>query len=534
VYSDVHSLQQVQPEGGVESYLKAFCSSVVHRQLRELLYVAAAGMNMAPSQVPHSFEPDRLISLAETAIKKRRMREHRYYVRLLELTGRAVALSGDEGRAIEIFNRGRALKEVGAESRFRYFTAFYIHLRSGARDAALEGITQALDAGDLSRRLKTEAMLAQGRVSRQLQNLSGAEAAYRRVLDVGIRRYRPLAVLYLSHIRNLQGRYKEAMKLNRDAYVSFKRAGEASAIRLTDGDLALIYLAMGDNDKARLLLESVIERQTDLLDISSAGGDCQNLGIACARQGDYASACDAYAKALHFHAATGQRHQVAATYQCMGVAFKNSGQLGNAFAALDRAISIAQEMGAPEIEFRSRSVLIGAIRRDPKRLQMLSAQVARCQQLIAEKSMLLSKEALSEYSRRIGDLYIAARAADGETFSERPAETASQADQVSLEVLTTGVEAEWHKALLTSQMGEGVSGNFAPGPEELCEFLLLFTGDYFRFNHYAREFSLSVHRAKPHLRELREKKIIELNGTRKAAKYALSYHRGQKEGIALV
>ena len=61
--------------------------------------------------------------------------------------------------------------------------------------------------------------------------------------------------------------------------------------------------------------------------------------------------------------------------------------------------------------------------------------------------------------------------------------------------------------------------------EKVASFLMLFAGEWFRNGDYAREFALSPNVSKRHLKSLCLGGLLELTGTRKAAKYVLAFHR---------
>lgn len=80
-------------------------------------------------------------------------------------------------------------------------------------------------------------------------------------------------------------------------------------------------------------------------------------------------------------------------------------------------------------------------------------------------------------------------------------------------------------AKLEARLQPGLGIRHAPSPDLLGRFLMLFAGDRFKFANYANEFSLSQGRAKPHLRILCERDVIQLSGQRKASSYTLAFHR---------
>jgi tetratricopeptide (TPR) repeat protein len=339
-------------------------------------------------------------------------------------------------------------------------------------------------------------------------------------------KYRPLADYYLGILRMQQGRFDEAIEMNRRAHASFRRDRQALALRLGDGDLALIYMAQGDYRKARAILERVAREDVKILDTNAAGLTFNNLAVSCAKLRDLRGARDAYLRALGFHAAGNRRHLLAGTYANLGMTLSKLGEIEPAFAALDRAIELAEEIKSAEIGLRARTAAIEAVLRHGTRLGLIPVLTTRCDEIVRKSASEVSKDALQEYSTALAEI-VSAQVQKGlrERRAAKTETVGSRSGQSALEKLADRIDGSRYREMLADRLGEGLRRRFAPPPGELCDFLMLFTGDYLRFHDYVSEFWLTVSRGKLHLRELCDRRILDIDGNRKAAKYSLAFHR---------
>ncbi len=511
----------------METFLRAFDPNLARRQLHDTLYVLGKHLGMDPATLPHTFDTEALLSFAQSLIRRREVRDGVLFLDLLERTGVAVALCGEEDVAERLFTRGlRSAREPKEQARFHYLIAHHIHFRRGRLAEAKKRLQQALAKTETQRNLKSRALLLLGRIARQTQDAEGAEAAYRQVLNSGVLEYRPLALQYMGILSMTQDRYEDAVALNRKAHAAMKRRGLTLAMMQVDADLSAFHLARGQYRLAQSILEDVVARNVELLDLNSAGNTYNNLAMAFHKQDKDAAARDAYLQALRFQAATGRKHHMATTYRNLGITLCRLRDAETAFAAFETAIALAEEIASPEEEFRSRTEALDAILRTGIRVGCVPGFVARCDDILRTSEKGLSQHSLRAYPRVLGKLVLGRTPARLARIKARgPSRLSTPQGRASLKRLTSAIVENEFEAKLSERIGSGLPGRHGPRPEQLRAFLMLFAGDYFQFKHYAREFPLSPARVKHQLRELCRRGIIELDGTRKAAKYSLAFHR---------
>jgi tetratricopeptide (TPR) repeat protein len=385
---------------------------------------------------------------------------------------------------------------------------------------------EVIERRRIGRNLADEAYLGLARTAKQQQDLATAERVYSRLRVSGVLKYRPLAELYLGVLRKDQQRYDEAVALNRSAYAAFKAAGEELGMRLADGDLAVIEMKRGDYGKARGILEGLVDEHMKILDTNAAGLAYNNLAAACAELPDLPAARDAYLRGLSCHAAAGRKRLMAGTYSNLGTTLSKLGEIETAFAAFDRAVELAERVGSADLGLRVRRAELEAILRHRTRLARVPTLAARCDEIIKKWGHEISNEAFREYTTTLFQVLGAGMGtgsgerAAGETPAPLGREAGSRLDEL------TGETTDSHyRELLTERLGDGMHRRSAPPVSDLRDFLLLFMGDYLRFHDYVGEFFISPSRGKLQLRELCQRRILAVTGTRRAGKYSLAFHR---------
>ncbi len=487
----------------------------------------AAASDEEPLTIPHSFDTELLLEFASGLLKRRRVRGSEFYFDLIERTGIVAGLSLAWENAKGLFERGLHDAEDPVDrARFLFLTALYGHFRGGEFPQACRLLRETVTLTEGSRRLRTRALLLLGRAERQMGDFDAAEAAYDRVLHSGVLSYRPLAMNYLSNLRMHQGRHEEAIELNRESRAALEPTGETCALRQVEADLGSIHLDKGDYRLARRILEAVIAQDMALLDISGAGRAYNNLAVACVKMGDLQSAQRAYAQALRFHAAAGRNHLLSGTYRNLGICLGAQRQTEAALAAFERAIDLAQAIASSDLELKARTEALAALGKQRDRSALIPLYVARCNEILETSSERVTRTALQDFARTLGGI-----AADETPRRHppgrrgKPRRLATPEGHEALDEITGQVVEDEFGKMLSSRLQPGLSGKLGPSVEQVAGFLMLYAGEYFRFGDYAREFALATSRAKPQLRELCERRIIELTGIRKAAKYSLAFHR---------
>lgn len=508
----------------MQTFLRAFDPNLARRRLRGTLLELAAEEGTDPRRLPHTFETEALLALGQRTLRRRVVRARPDFPDIQEITGIALSVCGEEEAAAELFEQ--AIRAAGQEpeaARFRYLLAHYLHFRRGELADARRVLAEAIEEVETRRVQKSRILLLAGRVARQVGDLESAERWYAHVLESGVHRYRPLAQLYLAILRREQNRLDDAIKLNRRAHAAMRRAGEELGMLMADSDLAAFHLQGGDIHEARRLLVDVVRNHVDLLDLTAAGNASNNLAMVCERLDDREGARDAYLDSLRYHRAVGRKHLLAHTYRNLGVVLVELDQLEPALAAFERSIELATEIASAEIELRGRTETIEVLVHTGTRVDVIPRMVARCDRILATAEPGFATEGVLHYARALGRVIESGLLRRG--GGGRPGKLATAAGTQALETLTGNLDGEEFERLLRERIGPGLSGKDAPDADQLVSFLLLFAGDYFRFRDFANEFHLTTGRVKHHLKVLVERNVIELTGTKKAAKYSLSFHR---------
>lgn len=502
--------------------------NVAQRHLRERLYQAVTDLGQDPSSIPHTFEPEPLSAFAERFVSRSDVRRDPIlYLDLLERAGVAEALCG-QANGTRLLERGlEEATEPADRARFLYLMAEYAFFARGRYPNARRYLAAALPLAERFRGLKSHILLLRGRVERLLNHFEEAEETYRYILDSGVIETQPHALSYLSVLRMKQERHEEAIQLNREAHALFVASDDGFGARNTDMDLGLVYLAQGDAEAARRLFETVAARNLDVLDIRSAGRVYNNLAVACERLGDLDGAIRAANDAIHFHAASGRSALRVGSTINLAAYLSARGDAGASLAALEDAIRTAKTLENVELELRGITGAIQVIHDHRTRLEGLAPLVDRCTFLLDENGATLSKEALAEFSVAVSRAFGLSDARRSGTRADDAIRLADPPDREALRRVSPEPSEDMFESMLDRSLDGGLAGRFAPPPAHLRSFLLLYAGDTFRFRHYATEFHLTTTRAKPHLREMCDRSVIRIEGTRKAARYSLAFHRAR-------
>ncbi len=511
----------------MDDFLRAFDHNLARRNLRFRLLTLERERSRPVEALPHTFETEPLLEYAHRVLADPDVRRSEHRATLIELTGIADAVCGHDERGHELLDGARRRAEEPTErARFEYLVGHHVHFRRGDYALARRHMLEAVDRTETHRDLKSRALLVLGRVARQTDDYDSAERAYRQVLTVGVLAFRPLAMHYLSILHMHRGEHEEAIALNRRARAAMLEDGQRLGTQLADTDLAVFYMQTGRLDDALEVLEEVIAKHVELLDLNSAGQAYHNLGVVEERRKDWDRARDAYRQAARYLSATGRHGQLSVTYRNLNNVFLQQGQDALALAACERSIAYARRIDAFDAEIRARAAAMQIMADRRIGVENVAAEVARCQEILEAHASDLTREGLRRYARVVGELALMGVPLRAGVASPSPdAPLAPDSARRALEAAMGTPDENEFRDLLLSRIGAGVPGPSSPPPDEICDFLMLFAGDYFQFKHYAEEFQLTPGRVKHHLRGLVERNIIELTGTRKAAKYSLAFHR---------
>lgn len=516
--------------------LRSFDPNYARRQLRELLVELAAGSDQS-SAVPHSFDTAALLAhamevLGQPTLQKRADLHHE----LLARTGVVCALCGREEEALDLFERGlRSSRSNQRRARFQFHIGHHHYERRGQLANAREALVQAFVLSERSRRLRTETLLALGSTEARLGLHEAALKSLESALDLHVRDLEPHALMRQGIVHMDLGDHETAHRLNRKSSVRFKQHRDWLGMIVADRNLAVLLLNGGDAAGARRILEKTVTEENRVLDLQYLGRDYNNLSVAYSRLGDHAASRDALMNAIRYNAALGRKRLLAGNYHNLGIALAAIDDLPGALAAFERALDLSREVGTVDFEFQTLTDVVDTALRHQEAFEVLPGVLRRAYEILEVDAETLSGERVLEFGRvtqgLIGNPRV--RSFRSGSYGAR-LRIASREGRRDLDEMTPAPSDSDFEGILRARLGDGMRGRFVPSVDELRQFLLLFTGDYFKSGNYTGEFDLTQERAKRHLRWLCGEGIIERFGTRKASRYALSFHREDASGELVV
>jgi tetratricopeptide (TPR) repeat protein len=501
--------------------------NLARRRLRELLFQVSRSFGLELSQIPHSYDTDELLAFAQKILRRRDVKRSEYFHDLIERTGIALAVlgRGDEARAL--FERGTREPEGEADpARFLYLLARFYHQRRNDDVRARKTLTDAIERMESQRRLKARALLQLGRLERRLGDLETAEDLFGQLGSSGVFEYRPIAINSLALMRSKAGRHDEAVQLNRKAVNAVKRARDEFATRILRVDTAAILLEAGRVEEARRLMDEIANEEFVLFDLLSAGRIKNNMGVALRQSGDPRGARQAFLDAIRFHAAAGTKNVLAGSYRGLAAVLADLGDIEPALSAVARSIEIAEGVYAIDAEFKARTLAVKTMAEHRSHITAIPRQIEACSAILETRVGDVGRDSLEAFSEVMTAVALGGLMGDiARQRGRRPIRVGTSEGDSLLASLLGRLSEDEYESRLEHRLGEGLSIRHSPSPEQIRRFLYLFPGDFFRFRHYAREFLLTTSRAKTQLKELSNRRVVELSGTRKAAKYSLAFHR---------
>ena len=495
----------------MEELVRAFDRNYRRRCLKRALR-AFAGPD---ARLPHAFETDALLAAAQAHLDSKRAQRAPGYRELLEETAASVSVCRGAAEASTWIDRLPA-----AHARSALWRALFLDMRDGSFERVRTSLQQALSTVEKEKELRTQILLTLGRAARYTQDAYLAESCYLRVLDSGVRAYRPLAQQYLAVLRSIQGRSDEAISLNREAHKAAVERGDASASAQLDSDLAVFHLTTGRLREARKVLESVIAHHVEIFDLGAAGNAYNNLAMVFEKEGNLERAKEAYLQSIRCESVMGRKRSLSTTYRNLGGTLLQLDEPEAGLAAFETAIRLAVEVGNDENELRSLTEALVALRESGARRGFAPVLIGQATSLL-ERSTGLSSSSLQKYARVTSRLLLDSDAA---SRGRPPKSLATDAGRRALSQLSAPDPSMDVETRLGTAIGDGLPGGPPPSADHLCRFLLLYAGDRFQLKDYAAEFPQSEGRIKHQLRELCDRGIIRRSGTRKSARYTLSFH----------
>jgi tetratricopeptide (TPR) repeat protein len=298
-------------------------------------------------------------------------------------------------------------------------------------------------------------------------------------------------------------------------------------MKTADANLALLLLEQSDPASARDALERAIAEGVRVLDIPRLGRDYNNLAIACQRMNDLGAARDAFIEAIRYHTAGGQRGLLAGNYRNLGLCLAQLGELETGLAALEHGAELATDLGTINHEFEILADLLGVCIENRTRLDVIPQVLRRCQEIMDGASDRLSRDSLLQFGHAMQEIV-----QERQVTSLDAARTVYRVPQVSSpegrkdlgKLIPTERSCNFEE-VLRQRLGRGIPGRLVPKVDELRQFLMMFTGDFFKSANYTGEFGMTQERAKRHFRWMCSERVLERYGTRKASRYALAFHR---------
>jgi len=503
-------------------------ASRAHRDLRDFVLPLAVSNGEAPDRVPHSFEPDDLFRYTERLLARPEVtRDDDVHLELVALLGVAYAVAGDDEKAQKHLSRGlRHADSNQKRARFEYHLGLHHHFRRGELARAKEVLEEAYLHSERSRRLRGQILLALGTVDLRLHNVDSAQRSFRSALDLHIKELEPQLFLRLGITEAMQCRPDRAVDLNRKGHALFAEQRDWRGMKLADASLGEHYLDDGEFARARDTLEPVVAEGFRMLDLARLGHDYGHLSVARSELGDATGARDAILEAIRFHHSEGHRASLVGDYQNLGDCLAEIGDHDTALAALDTALVLSRQQELAHEEFQVLSRLVAICARHGVIPDVMPHVMDRCRALMHVHAELLTKESLLHFARSLQGIVGSPSLRGPRSYPPPdPLRLGTPDGHERLALLLPKPQETDFAARLRSTLDEGLPGRDVPPADELHPFLWQYKGEFFKSGNYTREFGITQERAKRHLRSMCVAGIIERQGSRKASRYALAFHR---------
>jgi len=489
--------------------LSPFDSRPARRALRKALLVATKNKDER-NRIPRSFEADALLRHAHRAIAGR----NRVSLDLLAAAGRGFGLSGKTAEGARYLREGIERSSGADRAYFHYLLGHYHHNRLGEYRAAEREELRALHIARKNSPIATMTLLALAQVQTKLESYDAASATCERLLEAAPE-FAPFVHLIQSQGAHAQGQLPVAERLNRQAHRGF--ADLDSELGVVKADLALGHIHLdNERDDAALKLFERAERELRRIgDVVHLGSTLSSKGIALRRIGRSHEAVHTFSEALRFCAEADQPTDLASAYRHLALALEESGRPGTALAVLaglsggDDAVEDFRHMStAVEIFDRNRSVAGG-----PQFLARLAVLLPKAGEFVEKEVLLAALGALGRLSSsRI------APAGDGSAARTQGAiDGPSRRDaRMYLEIPESYESVE---ALVRRRVGADLRARMAPKADDLVKFFASWAANWFRNTDYQDEFLVPQVLSKFHLRTLRFRGALELQGSKRGSKY---------------
>jgi hypothetical protein len=252
-----------------------------------------------------------------------------------------------------------------------------------------------------------------------------------------------------------------------------------------------------------------------------------NIGVVLRRSGDPQGARQAFLEAIRYHTAAGRKRLLTGSYRGLAVVLADLEDPEASLSALTRAIDIAEAASAIDSEFKARTTAIRIMAEHRTHITAIPWQIGACSSILETRGKEIARGSLEGFSRVMSEVALGGLMGDiARQRGRRPTRVGTPEGDALLGSLVGRLSQDEYESRLKQRLGDRLTVRHSPSPDEIRLFLYLYAGDFFRFRHYAQEFLLTTSRAKTQLKELSNRRVVELTGTRKAAKYSLAFHRG--------
>lgn len=225
--------------------------------------------------------------------------------------------------------------------------------RTHAYDLAFASIDLAVQAGerlgDAERR--TDALLREGRLHKDLGHLPQAEHYYGRV--IALAESQPnlvsrlaLACKELGDVHKARSDYNAGIAALTRASELYRQLGDDLEISHTLNNLGNIYWVAGQMDEALTHYEEALEIQVNLNSEKDIASSLNNIGTIYAVKGKFSEAISRFTRSVNISIAREDKGEMARTWNNLGVTYFMAGQNEQAVEAYNHSLAVNRTIGS--------------------------------------------------------------------------------------------------------------------------------------------------------------------------------------------
>jgi tetratricopeptide (TPR) repeat protein len=462
------------------------------------------------TKIPRSYEADALLRYAHRTIAGR----NRVDLDLLAAAGRGFGLSGKDAEGAKYLQEGIDRTRAADQAFFRYLLGHFHHNRLHEYRAAERELLHAVAICRKNSPVSIMALLALAEAQTSLGSHDAAAESCERALNYAPE-FEPRVNLILSRAAHDQRQFPVAERLNRQAHREFQDAGSELGVTKADLRLGQIYLDSGRNEAALKLFARTERDLRRIGDVTHLGPALARKGVALHRLGRASEAVAAFTDALRFSAEAGRAEDLAMAYRNLALGLEEDGRPATAVAVL---AGLSGGEDATE-DFRHMNVAVGIFDRN-RSVSGAPAFLARLHALLPKAGRSVEREDLLAAMEASGRLAASKVVPSGDGSAARLSsglEASARRDaRFFLDVPQTHERVE---DLIAARVGADLRARMAPSAEDLVKFFATWTARWFRNTDYQDEFLVPQILSKFHLRTLRLRGALELQGTKRGSKY---------------